>query len=172
MSNATFSLTTLEAHTLAFCLLFIPFAMNELWKKKELVQWEQQAHPDPDQRMPPHIFKTLNEKLLKEKEEINQALCKAYESMPEPIDYGERIVRFKDALDALKNPDVDAQTKNNLLKNCIERIEYKRDKPQRISSKQETYYDKERKQTRYTSPLNVGANWTTPPIELDVRLKV
>ena len=141
-------------------------------EKKELAQWEQQAHPDESQRMPPHIFKQLNEKLLKEKEEINQALCKAYESMPEPIDYGERIVRFKNALDALKNPEVEAKEKNILLKACIERIEYKREKPQRIKSKQTTYYDKERKQTRYTSPLIVGANWTNPPIELDVKLKV
>lgn len=38
LSNATFSLTPLETLTLAFCLLFIPFAMNELWKKKEIVQ--------------------------------------------------------------------------------------------------------------------------------------
>jgi len=37
-STATFTLTPLEALTLAFCLLFIPFAMNELWKKKELAQ--------------------------------------------------------------------------------------------------------------------------------------
>lgn len=141
-------------------------------KKKELSQWEQQSHPDPDQRMPPHIFKQLNDKLLKEKEEINEALCKAYESMPEPIDYGERVARFKDALEALKNPEVDAQTKNVLLKSCIERIEYKREKAQRINSKQTTYYDKETKRTRYTSPLNTGANWTNPPIEIDVKLKV
>lgn len=139
---------------------------------KELAQWEQQSHPDPEQRMPPHIFKQLNERLLKEKEEINEALCKAYESMPEPIDYGGRIVRFKDALEALKDPDVDAQAKNTLLKRCIERIEYKREKPQRINSKQETYYDKERKRTRYTSPLSAGANWTSPPIEIDVKLKI
>ena len=141
-------------------------------KKKELSQWEQQSHPDPDQRMPPHIFKQLNDKLLKEKEEINEALCKAYESMPEPIDYGERVARFKDALEALKNPEVDAETKNILLKSCIERIEYKREKAQRINTQQTTYYDKERKRTRYTSPLNVGANWTNPPIEIDVKLKV
>ena len=141
-------------------------------QKKELTQWEQQSHPDPDQRMPPHIFKQLNESLLREKEEVNEALCKAYESMPEPVDYSERIVRFKDALDALRDPDVDAKKKNTLLKNCIERIEYKREKPQRIKSQQKTYYDKERKQTRYTSPLKTGANWTNPPIELDVRLKV
>ena len=125
-------------------------------EKKELAQWEQQAHPDPDQRMPPHIFKQLNERLLKEKEEINQALCKAYESMPEPIDYEEKVVRFRDALDALRNPDVDAKTKNILLKTCIERIEYKREKPQRVKGKS----------------VGVTGAWTNPPIELDVKLKV
>lgn len=141
-------------------------------EKKELSQWEQQSHPDPEQRMPPHIFKQLNERLLNEKEEINQALCKAYESIPEPVDYAERVVRFKDALEALKNPEVDAQEKNTLLKKCIERIEYKRDKPQRIPSQKVMYYDKERKRTMEKSPLNVGANWTNPPIELNVKLKV
>ena len=125
-------------------------------EKKELAQWEQQSHPDPDQRMPPHIFKQLNDKLLKDKEEINQALCKAYESMPEPVNYEEKIVKFKDALDAVKNPDVDAKTKNVLLKSCIERIEYKREKPQRTKGK----------------PVGVTGAWTNPPIEIDIKLKV
>ena len=141
-------------------------------KERELAQWEQQSHPDPSQRMPAEIFKQLNERLLKEKEEIQQALCKAYESMPEPVDYEERVVRFRDALDALKNPDVDALDKNALLKACIEKIVYSREKPQRIKSQQTKYYDKELKITRHTSPLNTGGNWTSPPIELDVKLKV
>lgn len=139
---------------------------------KELSQWDAQSHPDPEQRMPIHIFKRLNEQLLQEKEEIKQALCKSYESMPEPVDYGERIVRFKDALIALRDPDVDAQTKNTLLKGCIERIEYKRDKPERIKSQQIRYYDPELKKSRWKSPLNTGGNWTSPPIELDVKLRV
>lgn len=145
--------------------------LKELQKREE-AQWNQQTHPDPEQRMPPHIFKKLNGELLKERNEINQALCKAYESMPEPVDYSERIVRFKDALSALRNPDVDAQTKNTLLKRCIERIDYKRDKPERIKSQQERYYDPVQKRTRHRSPLNTGGNWTAPPIELDVKLKV
>lgn len=122
-------------------------------KERELSQWEQQSHPDPSQRMPTEIFKQLNERLLKEKEEVQQALCKAYESMPEPVDYEEKIVKFRDALEALKNPDVDAQAKNNLLKACIERIEYTRKKPQRAK---------------------VGGNqgWQSFPIEIDVKLKV
>lgn len=132
---------------------------------KELSQWEAQSHPDESQRMPPHIFKALNEKLLKEKEELNQALCKAYESMPEPVDYQDTIHRFKDALDALKNPEVDAQTKNALLKRCIERIEYKRDKPERI--KRDPGRSKSNPQFESS-----GGRWTNPPIELDVKLKV
>ncbi len=139
---------------------------------KELAQWETQSHPDPSQRMPAPIFKQLNEALLKEKEEIHNALCKAYESMPEPVDYKEKIARFKDALDALTDPNVDAQKKNKLLKDCIDRIEYSRDKPERIKSQQIRYYDKELKKSRWKSPLNTGGNWTSSPIELDVKLKV
>ena len=139
---------------------------------KELSQWEQQSHPDPSQRMPAEIFKQLNEKLLKEKEEVQQALCAAYESMPEPVDYEEKVKMFKDALEALQNPEVDAATKNRLLKACIERIDYSREKPQRIKSQQVRYYDKELKKTRCKSPLNTGGNWTNPPIEIDVKLKV
>ena len=139
---------------------------------KELAQWEAQADPDPDKRMPQHIFKQLNEKLLKEKEEVHQALCKAYESMPEPVNYEEKIKLFSDALAALRDPNVEAAEKNKLLKRCIARIEYSREKPQRIASKQVKYYDKELKKTRHKSPLKTGGNWTSPPIELDVKLKV
>lgn len=145
--------------------------MKEL-EAKELSQWEAQADPDPDKRMPAHIFKQLNEKLLKEKEEVHQALCKAYESMPEPVDYEEKIKLFSEALNALRDPNTEAAEKNKLLKRCIDRIEYSREKPQRIASKQERYYDKEQKRTRWRSPLNRGGNWTTPPVELDVKLKV
>lgn len=139
---------------------------------KELSQWEAQSDPDPSKRMPQEIFKQLNEKLLKEKDEVYQALCKAYESMPEPVDYEEKIKTFTEALEALKNPAVDVQRKNTLLKACIERIDYSREQPQRIKSKQERVYDPELKKTVARSPLETGANWTTPPVELDVKLKV
>jgi DNA invertase Pin-like site-specific DNA recombinase len=141
-------------------------------KAQEVSQWEAQSHPDPAQRMPAEIFKTLNERLLKQKEEVQQALCKAYESMPEPVDYEEKAARFKDALEALKNPEASAEYKNRLLKQCIDRIEYTRAKPERIRSQQIRYYDKEQKRTRYKSPLNTGGNWTTPEVHLDVKLKV
>ena len=139
---------------------------------KELAQWEAQSDPDPSKRMPQEIFQQLNEKLLKEKEEVQQALCKAYESMPDPVDYQEKMDRFKAALTALRNPEASAEEQNSLLKQCIEKIIYSREKPERIKSKKVRYYDKELKKTRSKSTLTTGGHWTTPPIELDVKLNV
>lgn len=127
---------------------------------KELAQWEAQSDPDPNKRMPQEIFQQLNEKLLREKEEVQQALCKAYESMPEPVNYEENLARFSDALAALKNPEADIVLKNELLKACIERIEYHRERPERISLK-----------GKGTFPMT-ATKWTNPPIELDVKLKI
>ena len=99
-------------------------------------------------------------------------MCNARKSMPDPVDYGEKVVRFRKALEALEDPKKDAETKNRLLKDCIERIDYSRERPERIKSQQVYYYDKEQKRTRKKSPLNTGGNWTTPPINIDVKLKV
>lgn len=139
---------------------------------RELSQWEAQSDPDPSKRMPQEIFRQLNERLLKEKEEVQQALCKAYESMPEPVGYEEKIQLFSYALSALRNPDASPKEQNRLLRSCIDRIDYHRERPQRIKSKQIRFYDPEIKKTRYQSPLGKGGNWTSPQIELDVKLKV
>ncbi len=141
--------------------------MEEL-NKKEMNQWEKYS----EEEMPKEIFDKLNEKVLKEKDEVQQALCKAYESMPEPIDYEEQMIRFKTALEALDDPEASPEKKNKLLKQCIERIDYNREKSVRIRSKQIRYYDKELKQTRYYSPLQTGGNWTNPEIQLAFKLAV
>lgn len=130
---------------------------------KELAQWEAQSNPDPAQRMPSIIFKQLNEKLVKEKEETEQAIRMAYEAMPDPIYLEDKIARFTDALSALRNPDIDAQKKNQLLKSCVDKIIYTREKPHRLMRKPD-----EKKGER----LPVGSAWSTPPFELEVRLKV
>lgn len=145
--------------------------MQEL-EAKEIAQWEAQAHPDPSQRMPAHIFKMLNERLLKEKEEVKEAMCNARKSMPDPVNYKEKKQMFTEALEALLNPEVDAEKKNRLLKACIERITYNREAPYRTPSQQVLYYDKDKKRTRHKSPLQTGSNWTASPIEVDIKLKV
>ena len=147
-------------------------AKREELDKKELAQWEAQAHPDPSKRMPEHVFKILNEKLLKEKEEVRQALCKAYESMPEPIDYEEKMHRFQECLETLNDPEAPAAKKNKLLKDCIERIDYKREKPVRLTREGPKRRKTVNGKRVVISNLQSGANWSTTPIELDVKLKV
>lgn len=138
----------------------------EALETKEINTWDKYT----EEGMPEHIFKKINTKILQDKEEINSALCKAKESMPDPVDYEERLHRFQDALDALNDEDASANKKNKLLKACIERIEYHREKPQRKKSnaKRVTVNGKRIK----PDGLPVGGNWTETPIELDVKLKV
>jgi hypothetical protein len=131
---------------------------------KELSQWEAQSDPNIENRMPQEIFKQLNAKLLKEKDDVQQALYNAYESMPEPINYEDRIIKFKDGLDALRDTKKEASEQNRLLKEFIDRIDYKRESPQRLTKKQG-----EKKGTRFKSS---GGHWSNPPIEIDVKLKV
>ena len=147
--------------------------MQEL-EAKELAQWEAQANPDPSLRMPKHIFNQLNKKLLKEMEEVKEAMCNARKSMPVPVDYKEKLARFRDALDALLDPKVDALQKNKLLKACIERIEYKREAPQRIKNSEKKTKKNGRIPGQSVKPtsLGVGGHWTNPSIEIDVKLKV
>lgn len=95
--------------------------------KKELSQWEKYS----EEGMPKAIFDKLNEKVLQEKETITEALKKARATAPTVEDYKEKIMRFTDALNGLQNPNVSAQAKNQMLKACIERIDYSRPKGNR-----------------------------------------
>ena len=69
----------------------------------------------------------------------------------------------------MKNPEKDAKTKNTLLKACIDRIIYKREKPERLRSnaKRVTINGRRIK----PDGLRTGGNWTQPEIELNVILK-
>lgn len=128
-------------------------------QKKELSQWEKYS----EDGMPKEIFEKLNEKVLKEKDEVQQALCLAYASKPVEIDYEEVRHRFQNALDALNNPDMEPAKSNRLLKECIERIDYNRKKSVRLKK-----FPGEKKGERFTS---TGGHWESFPIELNVKLK-
>lgn len=124
--------------------------------KKELSQWDKYT----EEGMPKHIFDTLNAKVLKEKEEVENALCKAKDSIPDPVNYEEKLYKFKSALEALNNPDIDVLKQNKLLKECIERIDYKREKAKRVTVDMAGGKGK----------LKTGGTWTNPPIEVNVKL--
>ena len=129
---------------------------------KELSQWEAQSNPDPSMRMPQAIFKQLNERLQKEKSDVEEALHQAYDTIPQTVDYVEKVQTFRDALNALLDPEKSAKEKNSLLKDCIDRIEYYREKPERL---------KKGKGVKKGEQFKVGGKWTNPDIELEVILK-
>lgn len=135
--------------------------MQEL-EKKELEQWDAQYDPDLTKRLPPHIFQKLNEKVLKEKDEVNKALCKAKDSVPKQVDYKDELLKFEDALAALEDPDVDAKIKNQFLKNIIDKIVYERGETIRIT-KENT--------KEYNIDTSKGLQWYTPPYKINLKLK-
>lgn len=112
----------------------------------EVSQWEKYTLED----MPKHVFDLLNQKVLAEKAEVQQALCTMRDSIPEPVDYEKKKNLFSDALATLLDPDAAIKDKNILLKQCIDRIEYTRKKKK-----------------------SDNRRWGDPePIELDVHLRV
>jgi hypothetical protein len=131
-------------------------------EKKEVEQWEAQYDPDESTRLPPHIFKVLNEKVLKEKDEVNKALAKAKDSMPKPVDYRDELLKFRDALMYLEDDGIDAKTKNQYLKVIIDRIEYKRGPTVRITKANAQEYNMD---------VSKGLKWYTPPYKIKLKLK-
>lgn len=93
-------------------------------RKEEVKQWKEKMANG----MPEHVFKQLNEPLVAEIEDIEHALCEAKDATPAPIELGEKVVTLKAALEALQDPDAPAKEKNKLLKACIERITYSRER--------------------------------------------
>jgi hypothetical protein len=121
---------------------------------KEIAMWESQFDADESKRVPQHIFSSISEKLSKERWEIENAIANIKEVLAKPISYEKQKVNFQKALDALLDDKVSVAEKNHLLKACIDRIEYHRDKPERQRGK------------------GVGRQWTSPPIELNIELNI
>ena len=119
---------------------------------KELSLWEAQL--DAENRMPPHIFQALTDKLVKEREETETALAKTREQITTPIDYEVKRVTLQKALDALLDDEVSVAEKNKFLKECFERITYHRDPMIRKVGK------------------GNGKGYINPPIELEVKMRV
>lgn len=102
--------------------------LNEL-ERKEINQWEKYS----EEAMPQHIFEMLNKKVLREKEDTKKALDNARTTLPPDTNYyAEKLQCFSDALEALNNPTVSPIKKNKLLKSCINRITYTRERAVRL----------------------------------------
>jgi DNA invertase Pin-like site-specific DNA recombinase len=121
---------------------------------KEITMWESQFDADESKRVPQHIFNALTEKLSKERWEVETAIANIKEILAKPISYEKQKANFQKALDALSDDKMSIADKNHLLKACIEKVEYHRDRPEKLRGK------------------GVGRQWTSPPIELKIKLNV
>lgn len=97
--------------------------LDEL-RELEIKQWDEKTKGE----MPEHVFKRLNAQVLQEIDEVQDALCTAAEAVPEPINLQEKLTTFQEALTVVQDPDAPIMEKNLLLKACIDRIEYSRER--------------------------------------------
>jgi len=90
-------------------------------------------------------------------------LCKARDSLPEPVDYRELSMKFSDTLDKLQDPELDAGFKNRHLKDILEKIVYDRPPTVRITNENKELlgYDK----------LEKGKMFHTEPFEISIIVK-
>lgn len=93
-------------------------------KKLEVQQWSEKMKHN----MPEHVFRALNDPTVAEIKDIEHSLFEARDAVPEPVDLQDKVVTFKAAIEALKDPDAPVKEKNQLLKKCIEKITYRREK--------------------------------------------
>lgn len=70
------------------------------------------------------VFNRRNAELRQKMEECKSALYKAKSTLPESVDYSERVDKLKTAIDVLKDDTATANDKNKVLKAIVEKIEY------------------------------------------------
>lgn len=68
-------------------------------------------------------FEQRNSALRQKMEELQERIYKTKATMPQEVDYEEKVVTLQKAIEALKDREVDAETKNKLLKSIVKRIE-------------------------------------------------
>lgn len=122
---------------------------------KEISLWEKYA----ENAMPQTIFDRLHKKNEAEKQIALDELEKAKQTIIPRSVYQSRIALFSEALSALRDNEVSAEKKNNLLKACIKKITYSRKPSYRITAAQAKELG-----------LKASKGWITPPFELDITL--
>ena len=70
------------------------------------------------------IFVKRNDKLAIQRKEAKKRYDDLLKNSPSKTNYKEKALQFKDVINALKDEDIEAIDKNNLLKSIIKRIEY------------------------------------------------
>ena len=92
-------------------------------ERKEVALWEKFT----EDAMPRKIFDELMQKNEQQKQNVKKLIAKE-ESKPEQPDYKSASVMFSEAITDIQNPDIPAAEANELLKACIKRITYSRER--------------------------------------------
>jgi hypothetical protein len=74
-------------------------------------------------RYTPEVFDQRNAILRKKMTECEEKLKKARQAMPNAVDYEEKLIQLKDAIQALKSNDLSVEEKNRFLKIILDRVE-------------------------------------------------
>ena len=74
-------------------------------------------------RYTPEIFEQRNAILRKRMSECEERLKKARQALPDAVDYEEKLIQLKDAIEALKDTNRTAAEKNHLLKAILDKVE-------------------------------------------------
>lgn len=72
----------------------------------------------------PDVFTRRHNELREKMDACEKEMHQARAAMPKKIDYGEKIVALQTAIAALKDPDMDNASKNKLLRDIIDHIDY------------------------------------------------
>jgi len=70
------------------------------------------------------VFERRNAALRAKMDECQEAIYKAKSALPESVDYAERVVALKNAIEVLKDPDATPAEQNKILKTIVDRVEY------------------------------------------------
>lgn len=70
------------------------------------------------------VFNRRNAELRQKMEECQSAIYKAKSTLPESVDYAEKVEKLITAISVLKDDEATANEKNKVLKTIVEKIEY------------------------------------------------
>ena len=93
--------------------------MAEYRERKEMLyELLETKHYTPDE------FSERSARLRAKMDECQAAIYRAKSTMPDQVDYAERVATLQDAIALMKNPKAAAKDQNKLLKTIVERVEY------------------------------------------------
>ena len=76
-------------------------------------------------RYTPDEFDERSARLRVKMDECQAAIYRTRSTMPDQVDFAERVVTLQDAIKMLKDPEATAAEQNRILKTIVDRIEYK-----------------------------------------------